>query len=409
MTMSDFLPKPGELATRVRALPAARPLIPRLRGASGVHLVGGAVRDLLLGGAPVDLDLAVEGDAEEFAASLGGELKVHDRFGTSTVRLDGFDYDIARTRRETYARPGALPDVVPAPLAEDLYRRDFTVNAIALALGCDAPGELAAAPRALEDLAARRLQVLHDRSFIDDPTRLFRLVRYASRLGFEIEPHTRALAMRATHEGAVGTVSGPRVGAELRLLARERDPVRALGGLRGLGLDAAVHPEFGLGDPDLARRALALLPGDARRDRLVLALAARAVTGNLTGLLDSLAFEAEDRDAIVVTAARGEEVARALASAGAPSEIAAAVAGAPAELVALAGALGPEPQARDWLDTLRHVRLAIDGRDLLAAGVPEGPAIGRGLRAALAAKLDRLVAGREQELAAALIGAGEPG
>ncbi|HEY1510210.1 MAG TPA: hypothetical protein VGF93_14475 [Solirubrobacteraceae bacterium] len=406
--MSDFLPKAGELATRVRALPAARPLIPRLRGTSGVHLVGGAVRDLLLGGAPVDLDLAVEGDAEEFAASLGGELKVHDRFGTSTVRLDGFDYDIARTRRETYARPGALPDVVPAPLAEDLQRRDFTVNAIALALGCDAPGELAAAPRAIEDLAARRLRVLHDRSFIDDPTRLFRLVRYASRLGFEIEPHTRALAMRATHDGAVGTVSGPRVGAELRLLARERDPVRALEGLRGLGLDAAVHPEFGLGDPDLARRAEALLPGDARRDRLVLALAARAVTGNLTGLLDSLAFEAEDRDAIVITAARGEEVARALASAGAPSAIAAAVAGAPAELVALAGALGPEPQARDWLDTLRHVRLAIDGRDLLAAGLPEGPAIGRGLRAALAAKLDRLVAGREQELAAALIGAGEP-
>ena len=142
----------------------------------------------------------------------------------------------------------------------------------------------------------------------------------------------------------------------------------------------------------------------------MLALAARAVpAGKLTALLDSLAFEAEDRDAIVVTATRGEDVARALAAAGAPSEIAAAVAGAPAELVALAGALGPEPQARDWLDTLRHVRLEIDGRDLLAAGVPEGPAIGRGLRAALAAKLDRLAAGREQELAVALNAAGEPG
>ena len=82
----------------------------------------------------------VEGDAAAFAASLGGELKVHDRFGTSTVRLDGFSYDIARTRRETYARPGALPDVVPAPLAEDLHRRDFTVNAIALALGGDGAG-----------------------------------------------------------------------------------------------------------------------------------------------------------------------------------------------------------------------------------------------------------------------------
>jgi tRNA nucleotidyltransferase (CCA-adding enzyme) len=410
MSMLTFPPEGRELAERVRALAAAVPLLPRLGGEARVYLVGGAVRDLLLGGAPTDLDLAVEGDAAAFAASLGGELKVHDRFGTSTVRLDGFEYDIARTRRETYSRPGALPDVVPATLAEDLRRRDFTVNAIALALGDGAPGELVTAPAALDDLEARRLRVLHDRSFIDDPTRLFRLVRYASRLGFEIEPHTRALAERAVKDGSVGTVSGPRVGAELRLLAREPDPVAALGPLADLGLAHAIHAGFGLRDPDLARRALALAPGDARADRLVLAVAARAIPAvELAPLLDSLAFEAEDRDAIVVTATRGEDVARALAAAQAPSEIAAAVAGAPAELVALAGALGPEPQAGDWLERLRHVRLAIDGRDLLAAGVPEGPAIGRGLRAALAAKLDGGADGREQELAAALNAAGTSG
>ena len=97
--------------------------------------------------------------------------------------LDGFAYDIARSRHETYAQPGALPDVAPAPLADDLLRRDFTVNAIAVALAGDAPGELNAAPRALEDLKARRLRVLHDRSFIDDPTRLFRLARYAAGWG----------------------------------------------------------------------------------------------------------------------------------------------------------------------------------------------------------------------------------
>ena len=110
MSMLTFLPEPAELATRVRALPAARPLIPRLRGASGVHLVGGAVRDLLLGGAPVDLDLAVEGDAEEFAASLGGELKVHDRFGTSTVTPRRLRLrhrpDAPRNVREARGAPG---------------------------------------------------------------------------------------------------------------------------------------------------------------------------------------------------------------------------------------------------------------------------------------------------------------
>ncbi len=405
MTMSEFLPKLLEQAV---ALPSARPLVARLSDGPVLYLVGGAVRDLLLGGAPIDLDLAVEGDAASLAASLGGDLKVHDRFGTSTVTLDGYTYDIARTRRESYAHPGALPDVEPAPLAEDLNRRDFTVNAIALALAGDTAGELTSAPGALDDLRARRLRVLHDLSFIDDPTRLLRLVRYATRLGFEIEPHTRALADDAISGGAIRTVSGPRVGAELRLLAREPDPVRALRGLRDLGLDTAIHPGFGLEDEDLARRALALLPTDGRRDRLALAVAGRGVLApELAALLDALAFEAEDRDAIVVAATRAGEVASALEAANAPSEIAAAVRGAPMELVALAGALGAEPQARAWLDTLRRVRLDIDGRDLLVAGVPEGPAIGRGLRAALAAKLDRRASGREQELAEAVRAAGE--
>ena len=402
MTMSEFLPERRELAARVRALPAARPLVAHLRDGDGVHLVGGAVRDLLLGGAPVDLDLVVEGDAAAVAASLGGELKAFDRFGTATVVLDGFSYDIARARRETYSHPGALPDVEPAPLAEDLLRRDFTVNAIALGLS----GELTAAPAALEDLDARRLRVLHDRSFIDDPTRLMRLARYASRLGFEVEPHTRELAGEAVAGGALGTVSGPRIGNELRLLAREDDPVAAMRGLAGLGLDRAIHPGFGIEDQDLARRALALLPDDGRRDRLALALAARGLPpAELAEMLESLAFEADDRDAILVAATRSEDAAGALSAARAPSEIAAAVAGAPPELVALAGALGPASQAREWLDTLRHVRLAIDGDDLLAAGVPEGPAIGRGLRAALAAKLDRDASGRDEELAAALAAA----
>jgi tRNA nucleotidyltransferase (CCA-adding enzyme) len=191
------------------------------------------------------------------------------------------------------------------------------------------------------------------------------------------------------------------------VLAREEDPVGGFVALRELGLDRAVHPRLGLDDEALARRALELLPADARRDRLVLALAGRGVPAReLAELLDSMAFEAVDRDAVVATADRAEEVARALAAAQAPSEIAAAAAGAPAELVAVAGALGPERQAREWLDALRHVRLSIDGHDLLAAGVPEGPAIGRGLRAALAAKLDRRARDRDQELAEALNAAG---
>ena len=409
MSMPKFLPKRSELLALVNALPAARPLLGRLPDGVAVYLVGGAVRDVLLGGRPFDLDLVVEGDAAALAASLGGSVKLHDRFGTSTVVLDGFAYDIARARRETYARPGALPDVEPAGIEQDLLRRDFTVNAIALALTGEVPGEVSAAPDALEDLRARRLRVLHERSFLDDPTRLLRMARYAARLGFAIETHTGELAEAAIAGGALGTVSGSRLGAELRLLAREENPVGALLGLRERGLDRALHPGFGLTEPALATRALDLLPEDGRPDLLALAVAARGVPGGeLPGLLDRLAFEAEDRDAIVITATRADALARALAGAETPSAIAAATLEAPPELVALAGALGPERQARVWLERLRHIRLSIDGRDLLAAGVPQGPAIGRGLRAALAAKLDGVVDGREQELAEALSAAAAP-
>jgi tRNA nucleotidyltransferase (CCA-adding enzyme) len=407
--MPKFLPKRIELLARVHALPAAKPLLDRLPDRGGVYLVGGAVRDVLLGGTPFDLDLVVEGDATAFAASLGGTLRLHDRFGTSTVVLDGFAYDIARARREAYSRPGALPDVEPAAIEQDLVRRDFTVNAIALALTGESPGGLTAAPDALEDLEARRLRVLHEQSFIDDPTRLFRMARYAARLGFAIEAHTRELAEAAIAGGALGAVSGSRLGAEVRLLAREADPVGALLALRELGLDRALQPGFGLTDPALASRALDLLPGDGRPDRMALALAARGVpSGELSGLLDRLAFEAEDRDAIYAAATRAEALAQALQTAEEPSAVAAAALEAPPELVALAGALGPERQARAWLERLRHIRLSIDGRDLLAAGVPQGPAIGRGLRAALAAKLDGDADGREQELAEALSAASRP-
>jgi len=404
------IPSPQALLERVRSLPAGRPLLARLDDAIGVHLVGGAVRDLLIGGEPDDLDLVVEGDAAALARRLDEAPRIHDRFGTSTVRLDGFTYDLARARRETYARPGALPDVAPATLSDDLKRRDFTVNALALALGAPRPGELTSVPSALDDLAARRLRALHDASFIDDPTRLLRLVRYASRLGFAIEPHTLALARAAVLARALDTVTGSRIGTELRLLAREPDPLAAIATLHELRLDSAIHPDFGLTDLALGRRAFLLLPADGHSDRLALALALRGVPRKeVRALLDRLAFEAADRDAILAAATRAPSLAAALERARRPSEIAEAAAGAGPELVALAGALGPATNARDWLTRLRHVQLEIDGSELLAAGIPEGPAVGRGLQAALAGKLDGRVSGRAAELAAALEAAQDNG
>jgi tRNA nucleotidyltransferase (CCA-adding enzyme) len=397
------VPQADALIRRLRLLPAAAPVLDRLAEEPRVALVGGAVRDLLCGGEPAELDLVVEGDPGPLTARLGGAARLHDRFGTSTVWLQGFRYDVARSRRETYARPGALPDVTPASLAEDLRRRDFTVNAIAIALNGPQPGRLSAAPSAFADLDARVLRVLHDRSLIDDPTRMLRLGRYAARLGFEVEADTAKLVRAAIRGHALGTVSGSRVGTELRLLAREHDPIAALLCLRELGLDRELDVDFGLEDAGLAERALGLLPEDGRRDRLALALASLRVPGaRLSSLLERLAFEAGDRDAIFAAATNARAVARALGRAQQPSEIAAAVAGAAPELVALAGALGPAQQAREWLERLRHIRLEINGSDLLSAGMPEGPAVGAALRAALLAKLDGHACGRDRELAEAL-------
>jgi tRNA nucleotidyltransferase (CCA-adding enzyme) len=396
------IPSGAELLRLIRELPAGGPLLEQVGGLSGVHLVGGAVRDLLMGGAPSDLDLVVEGDAVEVANQIGENVVVHDRFGTSSVQANGFTYDLALARRERYDHPGALPEVEPAPLSEDLKRRDFTVNAIAVALGGRDPGRVSAAPGAIDDLGGRLLRVLHRRSFIDDPTRLLRLGRYRSRLGFDVEPQTSELAREAVRSGALDTVSGERIGAELRLLAREPDPVAAFTTLRELGLDSAIHPGFGLEDPDLARRALHLLPPDGRRDLVVLGIGGRRISrAELRPLLDRLAFAASERDVILAAAGDAQPIAHSLAEARSPSQIVAAVGAAAPETVAIAGGLGPERAAREWLERLRHVRLEIDGRDLIGAGVPEGPRVGLGLRAALAAKLD----GREQELAAALEGA----
>jgi tRNA nucleotidyltransferase (CCA-adding enzyme) len=401
------------LLQRLEALPAAMPLLARLSDAEDVYLVGGAVRDLLLGTDPLDLDVVVDGELEPVAARLGTPARVHDRFETRTLSLDGVTFDVARARRERYGHPGALPTVGPAGIEEDLLRRDFTVNAMALGLSGSRRGRLLEVPNGRGDLDARRLRVLHDASFVDDPTRLLRLARYAGRLGFSAEEHTRALALAAVADGALDTVSGPRLGAELRLLAEQGRALEGFRMLHVLGIDAALAAGFGIGSDaraETAQRALALLPPDGAPADVLLATASLDVpAGALAGLLDRLAFPASRRDRIIAAATRAQEVARRLAAAREPSEIAAAVGTGPVELVALAGALGAEDPARRWLNDLRHVRLEIDGDDLLAAGLEPGPAVGAGLTAARAAKLDGRASGRTAELSEALRAARDHG
>jgi tRNA nucleotidyltransferase (CCA-adding enzyme) len=408
-----------DLVPRLRSLPGAGPVVEALAAEPGIWAVGGAVRDLLLERAPREVDLVVVGDAvaaaRRAADRLGGEIVAHERFGTATVRAAGAQADLASARRERYAHPGALPEVeLGATLEEDLARRDFSVNAIAVEL---ARGRPAAADGALADLAARRLRVLHERSFLDDPTRLLRLARYAARLGFSAERGTARLAAAAVRDGALATVTGPRLGAELRLLAAEPQPA-ALQALAEHGLGAAVlAPGFAV-DPTLVERALASCPLDARDDLLALAAACVGIgRGELAARLDVLGWPATERDVVVVAASRARTLARELAepARAAPSRLWALLRREPAEAVALAGALaagaGKEGEvaasrAERWLRELRHVRLEIGGDDLLAAGV-SGPPVGTALEAALAAALDGHAPDRDAQLAAALAAVGK--
>jgi tRNA nucleotidyltransferase (CCA-adding enzyme) len=384
-----------DLVERLRELPGAGELFDALADVPGVWAVGGAVRDTLLGRDPRDLDLVVEGDAAAVARRLGDAPRLHERFGTATANGA---VNLAAARRERYERPGALPEVeLGAPIAEDLARRDFSVNAIAVRL---ADGRLEAVPGGLEDLSARRLRVLHDRSFLDDPTRLLRLVRYASRLRFQIEAETRAAAFAAVEDGALGTVTPARLGAELRLLAGEPMPGAACG-LEAFGLGPELLPGFSV-DPDVIERAQRFTPDDGRTD--LVALAACAMDGSAPALaarLDAFEFPARERDVVVAAATRARSLAPVLGGTEGASAIWALLRREAPETVALAGALGAPEAARRWLERLRHSKLAITGDDLLAAGL-EGPAIGRALDAATAAMLDGEAQGREAQLAAAL-------
>ena len=278
----------------LRADPCGARLLRAFAPGDGVHLVGGAVRDLLLERTPRELDLVVEGDVDAAAARLGGEVTAHDRFGTARVRAGGCAYDLVRARAETYAHPGALPDVRPGSLDEDLRRRDVTVNAIALGLD----GALSAVDGALEDLRAGRLRVLHDASFVDDPTRVWRVARYAARLGFDVEERTRALAGAADP----ATVSGDRLGSELRLALNEPDPPAALQAVRDL--NRAYLPEGFDPRPRGLSAALALLPDDGRADLLTLAACSAGMdAGALLAWLDDMGFVAAERD-LVAAASR---------------------------------------------------------------------------------------------------------
>ena len=390
--------------------------------ARGVYLVGGAVRDLLLGERQVDLDVAVEGDgiavARSLARRLKGHVRPHEKFGTAVVVLGGRDgkqlrVDIASTRSESYDYPAALPKVEHATIRSDLARRDFTINAMAVSLKPETFGALLDFFGGLGDLEARRIVVLHNLSFIEDPTRILRAIRYESRYGLRMDAHTLNLARACSAMDLVGDLSSARLRDELILLLGEEKIEFALRRLEDLGLGASIHGRLRAGAKEraLIRRADVL----RRRHRLEAEIPAWRL--RLTWLLRDLGPEEisawarrmriRRRDTEVLE--RALVVARRLTDriARGPTEadLYDVTDGQPVEALLVAMVLDETGIATDrlgrFLDVSRHVRLEIGGEDLIAMGIGASPQLGKVLRNVLHLKLNGIVSGRDEELAAA--------
>ena len=411
MSLADRLGRrlPGAAHDALRVL--AR--VATERGARA-YLAAGVVRDALIGDtlASPDLDVVVEGDGPGVARALGEALRAgvveHERFLTATVGPTAAGrIDVATARSERYDTRGALPRVMPSSIEQDLRRRDFTVNAMAVELASGAFG-LLDRHGGREDLAARRLRILHPASFVEDPTRIFRAARFGARLGFRPDPWTSRCQAWALSLAPYPALSGARIVAELEHILREARPDLALLRLGLAGAYRLVEPRYRFGRA--ARTALHALPG-------VLAWA-RAHGIEVAGIDLLLAALLAGQDADVARAAlrrleiTGERAARlgralddrgttarALASASRPSERARLLRGkSPLELAWLG--LGGDGAARAhvaWLVETATARGHLRGDDVIALGVSAGRDVAAALDALRDARLDGEVAGRAEE------------
>jgi tRNA nucleotidyltransferase (CCA-adding enzyme) len=379
----------------------------------GVYLVGGTVRDILLGERGFDVDIAVEGDAialaQALADALGGRVRAHEKFGTAVVLYGtGERVDVVTARTEFYDAPAALPTVEHASIREDLFRRDFTINAMAASLKGDDFGRLVDPFGGRRDLDAGRIRVLHNLSFIDDPTRIFRAIRYENRYGFAMDEHTVRLARGCIEMGLVGDLSSARLRDELVALLEEGEIEHSILRLAELGADKAIHPHLAADDEAvvLIRRLNELNAAyglGVPTWRLGLIALARGLPPD--EIYDWLArLKVRKRDA--------ELIAHAVTVAPRLVERLEARDAEPAEVVTLADPYAPdapllalamrdlEPLHR-YFRELRDVRLDISGADLAELGLGESPRVGEILAELRRRKLNGELDGRESELAAA--------
>jgi tRNA nucleotidyltransferase (CCA-adding enzyme) len=394
-----------------------------------VYIVGGCVRDLLLGIRNLDLDLAVEGDGPAFARALARQekasVKAYERFRTAMLFFpDGVKLDVATTRAESYQVPAALPTVAPSDIKDDLFRRDFTINALAVRLNGRSFGELIDLYGGRRDLKRKTIRVLHSRSFIEDPTRIFRAVRFEQRFGFALDRGTLALLKGTVEKDLVGRLSGHRLLNEVVLLLSEKQPRRAVARLGELGLLRFIHPgltwspQLGvlLRAVDVTLDRYRRLCPDRQPDRWLvyfMAVLDRLSDEERKEALARFPLRARHAEAIRTAQASADDRLRRLAGhpAPTPGETYRLLSGLPEEalllLMAKSGSDAVRRRLSAYLTRYRHVKPAVAGTDLKAWGLKPGPRFKVILERLLEARLNGEITTEAEErvLAKHLVGA----
>lgn len=376
-----------------------------LQEGSPVYLVGGPVRDALMGSPIKDLDFVVEGDAPKLAhrvaQATGGQVVVHHRFQTATVTLDDARVDIVTARRESYAHPAALPQVSPGNIEDDLARRDFSVNALALPLWEDAPTILDH-HGGMEDMERGVLRVLHGRSFVDDPTRILRAIRYEQRLGFSMDDDTSAQLAAALGQGYMGAVTADRIRHELERIFAEPQPLLAL--KRGIQLGVLETIHSGLNSNSALERLASRAPSAPATGNplywlaaLVYHLSQPQAEGLVRRLNMPNSWAIVARDTVALREMRSDLDD----SASFPSKVSSLLEGLSPIAIAAVSSISDTPRVTrrlcQYLDEWRSESPLLTGSDVVAMGAPPGPMVGCILRELRFRRIDGLVDSEEEE------------
>jgi tRNA nucleotidyltransferase (CCA-adding enzyme) len=379
------------------------------------YLVGGSVRDLLRGEENLDMDIVVEGDgiafAHKLADTIGARVHPHERFGTAKLVINSHKIDIATARTEFYESPAALPQVTLSSIKKDLYRRDFTINTLAVKLDPAQFGALVDFFGGQRDIKERTVRVLHNLSFVEDPTRAFRAVRFAERFGFRISKHTRDLITSAVRMKLFDKLTGSRIVDELSLIFDEKEPVKVLKELDSLGLLGVLHPKIRL-TPETEARLKAvhetlswfsLLFTSETPDRTAIYLAALESgldAEDRRSAAERLMLSSKTASHIEQSLEQSSQALRTLPSRD-PAELYDTLAHLRLEAVLLTMAYAEHEETKkeisSYLVELRKLRPALAGKDLKAMGIKPGPEYSHILKTLLYKRLKGEITSKEDE------------